>query len=196
MIGLLFMGCATDAYLQRQTELCHPVLGCVERPFWRDADEDGWGDPAEMERFRWPPEGESWVDNPRDCDDSDPAVRARLGFSCLTGVGHVDDSREYLFVDTAADAYEASALCGDSGFAGVPGGPMRLTDYAPAGWTGWIGVDAAALFDDWPSLPDDERPVLLDAGVPSFGEVDQAASFVCSRPLPDPRDYVVIEAPE
>lgn len=193
---LWMLGCATQGFIERQQALCHPDAGCVERTFWRDADGDGWGDPDETQVFDWPDAG--WVDNARDCDDSDDTVGARLGAACVAGTWATDGEVEWLFASDLQDLPHAAATCGPSGFAGELGGDVALLQHAPLTWEGWLGTRVEELDTGWGPLVTG-----LDASDPVFGGVDGVraelpgvqAPYVCSRLAPSPDDYASLVLP-
>lgn len=60
-------------------------------PWYRDADEDGWGDPALTVTDCAPPSG--YVGNAEDCDDTDAAVNPGISEVCNNGIDdNCDDS--------------------------------------------------------------------------------------------------------
>lgn len=66
---------------------------CVEKPYYLDADMDGFGETDELVMACAPPGG--YVEKPDDCDDTNPAVNPGAEEVCLGGDddcdGHVDE---------------------------------------------------------------------------------------------------------
>lgn len=73
-----------DAPDRPDTGLDSGIDSCVERTFYRDADEDGFGDPASAESACVAPDG--FVENSTDCDDACEA--------CFPGGTEVCDERD------------------------------------------------------------------------------------------------------
>jgi hypothetical protein len=91
----------------------------VDAPAWhRDADGDGWGDPAETWESCTGPEG--WVEDGTDCDDSDPDVNPGADETCFTAWdddcdGSANDPGAEdcvdFFRDADGDGYAGDGLC-------------------------------------------------------------------------------------
>ncbi len=70
--------------------------------FYRDADEDGYGNPEDIDQACAPPEG--FVENPFDCDDTDPLTYPQAGEFCDEKDndcdGAVDDADNFVDPDS------------------------------------------------------------------------------------------------
>lgn len=182
---------------------------------WADCDGDGWGDPqyvAHLPEVEPACEG-TWVDNGRDCDDSDPNTSFRSGALCADELA--DDwflytlpDRELLLV--LGERYtlgQAEVRCGPVGWGGALAS-LHPEDFEqglrlPDGFVGWVGArpyDAWRWDDGTPvelpfcsTPPEDGGLVVVNPGdtEPCVGglidlgasDLGEAPGFLCQRPL-------------
>lgn len=138
------------------------VVDCRLKPWFADADADGWGEPGEPV---WSCEAEAdsafTARNDRDCDDADAQVTARLGDGCpvelLPGLeggisGWVGAEVELIATFGAApltSGLQAEAACAHwGGELATPANPTELaalqalvdTAVPEGDWAGFLGV--------------------------------------------------------
>jgi len=209
---LLLSGCLLDQgrYIDRQKQICDPEVGCAARPWWPDADGDGWGDAsAEPVRSADAPDGA--VNNLLDCDDSNPDITADLGGLCPADFGagaQVAGGRveadlgsgtepvEWLTVvlDSGVRLFEAEDLCG-LGWGGVVGGPATGLQSLSGVWASGSDVP---LHGSWAqvvqALPDGPAVWTGDALVLAGPET--SANIACMRAVPEPADWPTYQEPQ
>lgn len=203
LVVLPVTGClyADNARIQRARELCHPVYGCQEMPWWPDTDGDGFGDPdaAPVLAIDRP---DLAANNDLDCDDTDPALTARVKTLCPAeflqtlqpGDARVDRGLESLIGRSPARALDAWSVCGPVGWGGRLGAtsPELVWTNEPA----WVALDPAQLagWEDVPGfdgLPAD-FPVALVEGRLVSGSFTEERPFFCSREAPSPGDWYTV----
>lgn len=194
-------GC--EAYRERQLEVCHPETGCRPRPFWPDADGDGWGvwDPIadRSEIAVDPPDG--FVANQMDCDDDRAELTADVAGLCPASfvpgaevTGRVGEGVELVVVGPAvASALQAEDLCGTPGWGGSLGAlPTMLGDLPDPAAT-WVASSPDALGPEWDGAAGldalVEGPVLWEDGALRSAPPTEAGRIACVRPTPDPVDH-------
>lgn len=208
--ALWLVGCG---YADRQREICHPETGCRPRPFWPDADGDGWGrlDPTQDLSVVAvdPPDG--FVGNARDCDDDDPGITGDVEGLCprafapgAVARGEVGGEREAVVLITAdlnpdltdpcqfpLNRIQAEHVCGTPGWGGALGAGPDLVRFAQG--PVWVATSLDALDARWAEVAgrDELGPgaVLWDANRLRNATDDECALVACERPTPDPSDY-------
>jgi uncharacterized protein (TIGR03382 family) len=173
---------------------------CEQQTWWRDADQDGWGDgrgDPMVTCASEPPLAATLFTarNGLDCDDEDVAVTARVGSACpdrlVTGgapfAGAVSGHREFAVLLSEEPALSAGATepaCG-AGWGGEVASFDDTTQLAAvasavgptAGWAGWVGIvgsgDGTWEWSDGRPLA---GPFVTCAGTPDPGDLPPGRS--------------------
>ncbi|MEZ4318214.1 MAG: hypothetical protein R3F61_11960 [Myxococcota bacterium] len=212
VLCVVLSGCLIDQgrYQDRQREICHPEAGCADRPWWPDADGDGWGDGSrDPEISAVAPEGR--VNNLLDCDDTDPDITADIAGLCPGAFGDTtsisggsdaadfgsgSETAEWVVVELEPPLllHEALDRCGD-GWGGILGAPRGAAEvHDPV----WVAADPESLHDSWAdaTLPTGDGALVWSDGALVLATPATRASVACLRPTPVPRDWETFVVPE
>lgn len=210
---LVLPGCLLDQdrFVERQKALCHPEYGCTDRPWWPDADGDGWGDPA-ADPIVSPEPVSGRVNNLLDCDDTTVSITADTSGLCPSAFGEAlavtagvtnanlgdgDEQAEWVVVvlDDPLLLFEAEDRC-EPGWGGFLGGPRSAIEGSADPI--WVTGRSLPVHASWTAVggPVPDGPLIWDGTGLVAAAPDTVASVACMRPVPDPHDWETFGVPE